>query len=445
MKRCTLLLIFFLFTIVLKAQGNFEIQNNKGRFKQKIELVNGLVILPVEVNGVELSFLLDTGINSTVIFSLANTDSLEVKNATTIYLSGLGGGKPVRAIKSSGNTLQLGDAVGMDQTLFIATEEVVGISHRLGIPVNGILGYDFFKNFIIEFNYPREFMKVYAPSVYKYRRCRRCADLPLTFKRNKPYIMAVVQLPYGEDIPVNLLLDSGSGDAVWLFVNDEKNIRIPPESFEDFLGFGISGSIYGDRSRMDYLKLDKHEFEEVTVSFPDTMYVGGISAFEDRDGSLGAQVLKRFHSVMDYPNKRLRLRPNRYFNDSFEYNMSGVIVEHHGYKLIEEQNFERNPAFSVEKEQNNELGVPVYRSTYKVKFSLEPQYRIAEIRPDSPAAKSGLKKGDVIISLNGRPVYRYSLGKISSIFSSREGRRIRLVVERNGENMKFEFRLEKIL
>jgi S1-C subfamily serine protease len=48
----------------------------------------------------------------------------------------------------------------------------------------------------------------------------------------------------------------------------------------------------------------------------------------------------------------------------------------------------------------------------KYKIQLQPVFEIANIRENSLAAKSGLLKGDVIISINKNP-YKYSLQKIN--------------------------------
>jgi C-terminal processing protease CtpA/Prc len=48
----------------------------------------------------------------------------------------------------------------------------------------------------------------------------------------------------------------------------------------------------------------------------------------------------------------------------------------------------------------------------KYKIQLQPVFEIANIKKHL-AAKSGLLKGDVIISINKNPAYKYSLQKIN--------------------------------
>ena len=56
--------------------------------------------------------------------------------------------------------------------------------------------------------------------------------------QNKPYIDVRIDLEGKTNIPVKLLVDSGSSEALWLFENEGKNLKIPNKSFEDFLGRG---------------------------------------------------------------------------------------------------------------------------------------------------------------------------------------------------------------
>ncbi len=182
-------IIFFLALVIsCPAQRSFEIDQDKDHFQLSFELISDLVIVPVEVNGVALSFLLDTGVDSTILFNLSEVDSLEVKNATTILLRGLGAGEPIQAIKSSGNELRIGKATSSSLSLYVVYDYEIYLSHRVGVPIHGILGYDFFKDFILEFNYPRQKITIYKPEAYRSKKCGKCEELPLSFHKNKPYI-----------------------------------------------------------------------------------------------------------------------------------------------------------------------------------------------------------------------------------------------------------------
>ncbi|WP_196809429.1 hypothetical protein [Gillisia sp. JM1] len=83
-----ILLVFLCFFNISTAQGVFKIDEGKNKFDLSFQSVNDLVVIPLEINGVELTFLLDTGVESSIIFSLEEKDSLNVKNATDILLRG---------------------------------------------------------------------------------------------------------------------------------------------------------------------------------------------------------------------------------------------------------------------------------------------------------------------------------------------------------------------
>lgn len=437
-------IIFFLALFISSpAQKSFEIDDDKDHFQLSFQLIHDLVIVPVEINGVELSFLLDTGVDSTILFNLTEVDSLNVKNATSILLKGLGAGDPIQAIKSSGNEVRIGKATSQSLTLYVVYDYEINLSNRVGVPIHGIIGNDLFKDFILEFNYTRQKINMYEPGSYEYKKCRKCEDLPLTFHKNKPYVRARVKIDDNREAPLNFLIDSGLGDALWMLSDEKKGIKVPERNFEDFLGFGMGGSVYGRRSRIKSFILGSFEFEEVTASFPDTLYIQEMQSYTLRNGSIGAQILKRFDVTIDYPNKNLRLSPNKNFNAPFEYDMSGVIIAHTGFRYV--QKLRSGIVPKANNQENNEPGILVYKSDSKVEFTLEPEYGIVEIRPDSPADKAGLQVGDLLIEINGKKAYRFKLSEINNILSSKEGKRIRFRIKRNGMEQVITFELKKIL
>ncbi|MNR51641.1 hypothetical protein D3C85_1713440 [compost metagenome] len=67
------------------------------------------------------------------------------------------------------------------------------------------------------------------------------------------------------------------------------------------------------------------------------------------------------------------------------------------------------------------------------------------MRKDSPAANSGLQKGDIIISINNNKGYKYTLQEINSLLKSEEEKWITIEVERDSQILKFKFLLKDSL
>jgi C-terminal processing protease CtpA/Prc len=80
-------------------------------------------------------------------------------------------------------------------------------------------------------------------------------------------------------------------------------------------------------------------------------------------GILGAEILKRFHVVVDYRRQRVRIRPNREFATPIEFDMSGTSLAATSLK--------------------------------------SPSYRVRSIIEGSPAAEAGITPNDVITHVNG--------------------------------------------
>lgn len=440
------LVLFVAFSTCISAfgQGGFKFPPGTTSNKIDFQFLSNLVIVPVELNGVTLDFLLDTGVNATILFSIENKDSLQLNNAEPIKLRGLGTGNSIDAIKSTQNTLKIGDAVNRDQTVFIVFDEDLNFSPRLGESVHGIIGYDFYKDFIVETNYVTEKLSFFEPDSYEAPKCKKCFRTPMRFYNNKPYIELDVTIGQTTET-VTVLLDSGSGDALWLLNGRRPWIKVPKKHFRDFLGLGLNGNIFGDRSRIDAVQLGNYKLREVNTAFPDQDAFGNINLFKARDGSMGGELLKRFTTIIDYTNRELILRKNRYFNQPFYYNMSGLVLQHNGFEYVKEKLAGTNKSKYGNDPNNVKNEVIIYETQHLYAIKLAPKIEVAEVREGSPAYEAGMRPGDILTDLNGEPIHRYSLQELNAIFHSKEGKLLRFKVNRNGFNLRISFKLRRVI
>ena len=91
------------FNVNVFSQGNFVIQNGKST-KIHFRLVNNLIVFPVTINGVDLSFLLDTGVSKPIIFNFFNLkDELSIHKTELNHIQGLGTDAPIESLRSTNN------------------------------------------------------------------------------------------------------------------------------------------------------------------------------------------------------------------------------------------------------------------------------------------------------------------------------------------------------
>src|SRR5690606_8479669 len=274
---------------------------------------------------------------------------------------------------------------------------------------HGIMGYDLFRDLVVEVNYGSQVIKLHDPGHYRPRQRRKDQTIPLDIDGRKAYIRGTVLMKDTSNVPVKLLVDTGSSDALWLFPEPAKGLDIPQKNYEDHLGTGLSGEIYGKRSKIKGIKIGDVVLQEAKVAFPYWESFAGMAHLGDRDGSLGGEVLKRFNMVFDYSRSSLTLRKNRNFKEPFEYNMAGVQLQHNGLRYIAESI--AGPGGVVKAEESTFGNVQILLEN-KTRLSLVPEIIVSSIRAGSPAADAGLREGDVILAVNGKGVHRYKLQEV---------------------------------
>ncbi|WP_185146707.1 aspartyl protease family protein [Chryseobacterium sp.] len=430
--------LFLLFTAVFfRAQDGFEITENKKTTVIPFQLINNLIFIPVELNGVPLTFLLDTGVAETILFSTDNKE-INFKNIEKIKFSGLGGSLEIEGLKSIRNQLKIGkNFTDSSHTIFIILDEDFNFSSHIGIPVNGIIGYYFFRNHPVSINYITKKITVFEDEKALPKNIGKFQQLPITVEYNKPYVVADVEMK-NEKNSSKLLLDLGNSDALWLFPALIKDFVYNRPNIEDFLGRGFNGDVYGKRSRIHHFYLGNFKFEKPLMAMPDEFSIQHVNLVKDRKGSVGSEILRRFNIIFDYENKKMYLRKNKNYGDDFHFNMSGIDFKHDGVKWEEEMVKVETPT----KNDNAGNEVNVIANPFQYKFVLKPIYSVAGIRKDSPAFKAGLMKGDQILSINGKKTSSMSLNQINDLMKSEEGKFIEIKATRNTLTLTFSFNLE---
>ena len=323
--------------------------------------------------------------------------------------------------------------------LYVVLDKDLNFSTSLGITVHGIIGYDLFKDFVVEANYGKKYLKIYPPENFNYEKNERKSEtLPLTIIGKKAFIDGAVTKEDDTEIPVKLLVDTGSSDALWLFHNAEKGLEVPEQHYEDFLGEGLNGSVFGKRAKLKGMRIGSFKFNEAKAAFPYRESFRAVKNLGNRNGSVGGEVLKRFNIVFDYPNNKITLVKNSNFNTPFQYNLAGINLQHNGLRYISESIVNSNRVVKANKSSDSFGNVTILLQN-TTRLSLVPEIVVSGIRAGSPAATAGLKEGDVILAVNGKRVHNYKLQEILQMLNERKGKRVRVLIERYDRDILYSF------
>jgi hypothetical protein len=360
-----------------------------------------------------MKFILDSGASGNILTSVYD-EGLYLNNVETVRLAGLGEGSSIEAFLSLDNNIKIGERiVASNAEVLLLKEDIFQLDTFMGTKITGILGHDFFESFAVEINYSRKLLRIYEPNAFqeKFRELpehRKWYELPLTVQNDKSYIeVGYKHKEGGAFTPLRLLLDTGASNSFSLYESKDESIKVPEASVNSIIGTGLSGKVIGKLGMVQSMKIGEFIFEEPVIAFPDSHSVRRVLRIEDRKGSIGGDVLRRFKVIFHYENGSLYLRKNSNYNDEFYFNSSGIEV----YTPIPDL----------------------------------PFYVVAYVREGSPAYLAGVEEGDVINEINGRNVFNLKMDDLINYFQYKKGSRIFLKVERDSTVIDFRFRIDNQL
>jgi predicted aspartyl protease len=353
---------------------------------------NSLIILPVSINGNDpINFLVDTGVRSNILFSKTLGDALSLKYTRRLSIAGADGSTVIMAQVSPINTLDLGPVEGKLQNLLVLEEDFFELESVIGVPVYGIIGYEFFKFNPVKINYDEGFMDFYQEKSMKWRPpLYRKFDLAI--EESKPYINATINQKSGPTIETKLLIDIGANHGLLLNQETSGEIKMPPKFIESQLGQSLGGVLYGHIGRVNSIKFNGLVMKEVLTSYPEVNSFSEIIIATGRQGSLGSEVLGKTRLILDYPRERALIRKGENFYAPFEFDMSGLVVK----KISNDEN----------------------------------RFYVNEVRLNSPAYEIGILPFDEILKINKIPIFLLELSDVFKLLRSEEGKEIQLEMRR---------------
>lgn len=385
----------------------FFLNNDSRYYKTKFVLASNLMVLPFYVNNSDsMNFVFDTGVGRTIVTKTTSSSSVSTNQSRKVLVKGLGSTESIVGVLSSNNDLSLGEIYAGNHEILVVPNNIIDLSSSLGHEVNGVTGRSFFEQFVVEIDYLKQTVQFHNPNQFN-RKVRRGDDvIPIELIDGRPYITANVTIN-GKEIPVKLLFDTGMSFPLWLDKSTNENLFPTGLIRRDDFGQGLNGNVSGEVSRVEKLRIGNFELTDVITAFPDADDLNNITKNFNRNGSVGADVFRRFNVIIDYHNKRIILRKNAAFKEEFTYDMSGISIE----TIL--------PGF--------------------------PFYRIASIGENTPASECGLLVNDEILKINGKEARNLSMSEIVCLLKKREGKKIRITVLRNGETFKLKFRLKRLV
>ena len=393
-------------TAVGQREFGFKMPKDRKRIEIPFEQHNNLIVIPVTINRfLTLKFILDTGVETAILTEKLYADILEVNYLREITIAGPGIIDSVEAFVANQAIFSLpGGIIGQNMNMLVLKEDYLKLSENIGDDVHGIIGYDIFSRFIVEVDYDDNILTLYDPK--KYKRNKRSVAIPLKIEGSKPFIEASIQQG-DERTDLDIMVDTGASHAALLDYQYVNGISLPEKKIETRLGRGIAGDIPGYIGRMDSVRIDCFSFGEMLVSAPFEGAYNKVIKRGARVGTFGGELLTRFEVTFDYQNRQVYLRKGEEFKDDFEYNMSGLTINAFG------ENLDTMVVVTVDK--------------------------------GSPAAEADVRLGDMIHSVNGKSLRTHKLSDIFYLLRSRDGRKIKMRIIRDGEKLKKKFYLKRII
>lgn len=379
------------------------------RVEIPFEYVNNFIIVTVSFNGpVPLKFIYDTGAEHTILSKREISDVLNVRYDREFRVKGSDLKTELIAYLARNIRFQFTgtEIIAPNEDILVLKEDYFRFEEYAGVEIHGILAGRVFSRYLVKINYQRKTITLYERSAYK-TPAEGYEALPVEVFRNKLYLKTKAQLRPDSSATVKLLLDTGAGMPIMLFTHTHPLIEPSSNAIPTNIGMGLGGYLEGFVGRIPGLELGHFTQKNVLTYFQTIDSSAETAYLNERNGLIGNTILNRFHLVIDYQNALLWLKPNKEYAKDFVYDRSGLNLIASGANL----NY----------------------------------FSVLNILPGSPAEEAGIHAGDRIVRI-GRLHSRFrTLAQLHHILQGKPGKKIKVVVKREGKVLKKQILLRDLI
>jgi len=266
------------------------------------ENIDGEIVIATTINDHDkVKLMLDTGAAASLIDGMSVSQYQIPRSSTYDSLAGIG-----KQVVLGNHTDDLSLALpGL-------TFDHVSMNIAPCMPrIDGILGYDILGNYVIKIDYIAKTVEFMSPENFN------AADagqlLPCTLSRSKIYVKAKLNNSHSESDSADFVLDTGcSGGFV---LSQHFTLSYPNLAFSKGMegeAEGVGGSIWQEKVFCFGAQLGDILLKEPYVS----VVKQDQGLFIHQSGLIGNEVWKNFELTIDYPGKKVYLKPNANFVES---------------------------------------------------------------------------------------------------------------------------------
>jgi hypothetical protein len=317
------------------------------------DLVDGHIFVTARIDGgAALRLVVDSGAGDVLAAETATALGLPETGSFTVY----GTGERAEAARSAHvGSVDIGGATLHDQDFtvlsFAQLRAAEGVER-----FDGLLGHELFDRYVVRIDYAAQTLTL--EDAADDAGDPTAAIVPFKFFGTMPEVEGEV-----DGIPGRFTIDTGDRGSLSLlvpFVTAHDLVGRYHPIVEGVAGWGIGGPVRAKLTRVGHLRFGTIDVEGPVTRLPDAKH--GFFTTRSVAGNIGFGVLRRFTVTFDYARRRLVLIPNAGAAAPDVYDRSGMWL------------VQKADGFGVE-----------------------------DVLTDGPAARAGVRVGDVIQAVDGRP------------------------------------------